>query len=175
MEWFTEELWNDPELTRDVTVLVIRNLNPDGTEADSRTNSRGVDLNRNFPAANWKAKASQARMNPGPEPLSEPESRIGHDLVREFRPDRFLVMHATSGKAMNNYDGPGIDLARRLSQLNRYQVSETIGYPTPGSFGSWAGHDLQIPGITLELPRGIAAQDAWEQNKLALRQMLIFE
>lgn len=174
MEWFVEELQSSSEMTAEVSVLVIRNLNPDGTAEGTRTNARGVDLNRNFPAANWSDKAATARMNPGPKPASEPETRVAVEIIQLFRPERFLVMHATRGKPMNNFDGPGQPLARQLSQLNGYVVSDTIGYPTPGSLGSWAGHDLQIPGITLELPRGIRPDDAWNQNKAALRQMLMF-
>ncbi len=175
IEWFTEEMRASPALTNGVTVLVVRNLNPDGTAANSRMNQRGVDLNRNFPAANWDAAVKTARFNPGPKPESEPETRVGVRVVREFAPQRVLVMHATSGKPMNNYDGPGLELAQMLSDLNRYKVSDTIGYPTPGSLGSWVGTDLQIPIITLELPRKIEADKAWSANKAALRRMLKWE
>ena len=33
-----------------------------------------------------------------------------------------------------------------------------IGYPTPGSFGSWLGVDRGLPILTLELPPGPLAQ-----------------
>ena len=39
-----------PELRRHVVLTV----NPDGCQLGLRANARGVDLNRNFPAANWK-------------------------------------------------------------------------------------------------------------------------
>ena len=61
-------------------------LNPDGIFAkpSRRTNAHGVDLNRNFPTPNWKSEAAfywehrtrrDPRRWPGPQPLSEPESR----------------------------------------------------------------------------------------------------
>ncbi|UNA31611.1 murein tripeptide amidase MpaA [Klebsiella variicola subsp. variicola] len=40
-----------PELRRHHVVLTV---NPDGCQLGLRANARGVDLNRNFPAANWK-------------------------------------------------------------------------------------------------------------------------
>jgi protein MpaA len=55
-----------------------------------------------------------------------------------------------------------------MSRYNQYPVTATMGYPTPGSLGSWAGIDRQIPIITLELPRQDAGPVAWEQNKNAL-------
>lgn len=174
IEWFTEELRANAELTQGVQVLVVRNLNPDGTAAKQRTNKNGVDLNRNFPAANWDATAKTPRFHPGPQPESEPETRIAVRLIRDFQPERVLVMHATVGKPMNNYDGPGRELAQSLKQFNGYAVTDTIGYPTPGSLGSWVGTDLSTPIITLELPRRIAADKAWAANKFALRQMLTF-
>lgn len=174
MQWFAEELWTNPVRVRDNTVLLVRNLNPDGTDAKTRSNKNGVDLNRNFPAKNWDSAVRNPRFNPGPYPESEPETRVAVQLIKEFAPERILVMHATSGPAMNNYDGPGRELARQLSQFNKYPVSETIGYPTPGSLGNWAGNDLNIPIITLEFPRKISPDRAWETNKAALYQMLVW-
>ena len=84
-------------------------------------------------------------------------------------------MHATTGRPMNNYDGPGKALAQSLSRFNKYMVSDSIGYPTPGSLGSWVGNDLDTPIITLELPRKISPENAWNANKLALIEMLKFE
>jgi protein MpaA len=94
------------------------------------------------------------------------------ELMGEFRPDRILVMHSTRGKPMVNYDGPARELAEAMSQLNGYVTSDTIGYPTPGSLGSFAGVDKQIPIITLELPRGVNTETAWQANRDALIRFL---
>jgi len=165
-----EELAADSRAARNSSLLIVRDLNPDGTEANTRTNSNGVDLNRNFPASNWDSTASNPRFNPGPRASSEPETKLLVEVLRAFQPERILVMHATRGKPMVNYDGPARELADSLSQLNGYQTTDTIGYPTPGSLGSYAGIDLQIPIITLELPRGIRADAAWQANSDALRR-----
>ncbi|MDI5754606.1 DUF2817 domain-containing protein, partial [Salmonella enterica subsp. enterica serovar Montevideo] len=34
---------------------VVLAVNPDGCQLGLRANANGIDLNRNFPAANWKA------------------------------------------------------------------------------------------------------------------------
>jgi protein MpaA len=55
-----------------------------------------------------------------------------------------------------------------MHRHNGYPVLATMGYPTPGSLGSWAGIDRQIPIVTLELPREDSGTAAWAQNKEAL-------
>ena len=50
-----------------------------------------------------------------------------------------------------NYDGPARELADRISDIMDYPVEESIGYPTPGSFGTYAGVERNIPTITLEM------------------------
>src|SRR5262249_41514556 len=148
VERFADELATAPAAS--ATVLIVRDLNPDGTAANRRTNAAGVDLNRNFPASNWDRTARGPQYYPGTHAGSEPETQLLVNLLRQFTPDRILVMHATRGKPMVNYDGPARELADALSPLNHYVTSDTIGYPTPGSLGSYAGKDLAIPIITLE-------------------------
>ena len=68
---------------------------------------------------------------------------------------------------MVNYDGPGLRLAEKMAVYNGYPVRGDIGYPTPGSFGNYAGVEKRIPTITLELPRG-SFESMWEANRDAL-------
>jgi protein MpaA len=68
----------------------------------------------------------------------------------------------------NNYDGPAQHIAELMSRYNSYPATPTIGYPTPGSLGSWAGIDRQIPMITLELPRKLPGDQAWPNNRQAI-------
>ena len=55
-----------------------------------------------------------------------------------------------------------------MGRHNGYPVTATMGYPTPGSLGSWAGIDRQIPIVTLELPREQPGHEAWVTNREAL-------
>jgi predicted deacylase len=172
VERLVHEIAADRSLARTASILIVRDLNPDGTADGTRTNKNQVDLNRNFPASNWDSTARQPRFHPGTQPASEPETQLLVELMGEFRPDRILVMHSTRGKPMVNYDGPARELAEAMSQLNGYVTSDTIGYPTPGSLGSFAGVDKQIPIITLELPRGVNTETAWQANRDALIRFL---
>lgn len=49
-----------PELRRHHVILAV---NPDGCQLGLRANANGVDLNRNFPSANWKAGETVYRWN----------------------------------------------------------------------------------------------------------------
>jgi len=69
-----------------------------------------------------------------------------------YQPAKIISIH-TLLRAIN-YDGQAAELAKLMSKYNDYPVSKDIGYPTPGSFGTYAGIERNIPTTTLELPRG---------------------
>lgn len=163
-----EYLVAHPEAYLGRRVVLLPVANPDGTVKDSRTNTRGVDLNRNFPAKNWVSGKAGAQFG-GTAPLSEPESAALAKLVEEANPARIIAIHAIfGGRECNNFDGPAEDLAALMGRHNRYPVKKSIGYPTPGSFGTWAGIERQIPVITLELPQGLPGGECWTIQKEAL-------
>ena len=129
-------------------LLFIPCLNPDGLQLNQRTNSNGVDLNRNFPTKNW-VLGEKDQFFGGHEPASEIETQFLIDTINEFMPDIILTLHAPY--KVVNYDGPAKGLAEEISQIINYPVEENIGYPTPGSFGTYAGIERNIKTITLEL------------------------
>ncbi len=153
-----------------VRVLFVPVLNPDGTKRNTRTNARGVDVNRNFPTKNWTEKSERTRYNPGPSPASEPETRVVIDILERYKPSLIISIH--SALHMINYDGPAEEVATRMSRHNGYKVSSDIGYPTPGSFGTYAGVERNIPVITLELP-AVQIEEAWKQNREALLEAIM--
>ena len=161
-----EHLQENAGLLQGATVALIAVTNPDGVAAGTRTNANGVDCNRNFPASNWKHRPGFRRSNPGKEPATEPETLAVMKAVETLRPARIISIH--SGLRCNNYDGPAEDLATLLARHNGYPVVGSVGYPTPGSFGSWAGIDLGIPVVTLELPRHNNGAKAWAENRAGL-------
>lgn len=151
------------------SVAILPEANPDGLARGTRQNARGVDCNRNFPAANWSRSPKDARYYGGPSAASEPETRAIMQAIQTVNPGRIIALHCISpGKHCNNYDGPGEGLAEKMSAVNRYPTKGSIGYPTPGSFGTWAGMDKHIPTITLELPAGRDAASLWPSNRAAL-------
>jgi predicted deacylase len=158
-----EHLRSHPELAAGRRIAIAAAVNPDGLAIGSRYNAHRVDLNRNFPSANWSRSSSS-----GPQAASEPETRAVIEAIDTLRPACIVSIHSIIGPPCNNYDGPGQSMAEAMSRLNQYPAKATIGYPTPGSLGNWAGVDRSIPTITLELPRNLSGADAWERNREAL-------
>ena len=62
---------------------------------------------------------------------------------------------------MVNYDGPAKEIAQKISQIINYPAEESIGYPTPGSFGTYCGVERNIPTITLELDEDTPIKDIY--------------
>jgi protein MpaA len=146
-----------------VPLAVIPEANLDGLVRGVRFNARRVDLNRNFPAANWSRSYASGR-----SAGSEPETAALEKIIRELQPRRILSIHSITAEPCNNFDGPAEPLARAMASKNRYAVKDAIGYPTPGSLGNWAGHDLGIPVVTLELPASLPGADCWDRNRAAI-------
>jgi protein MpaA len=140
--------------TAPVNIRFIEDLNPDGTARRTRTNANAVDLNRNWPTANFAARSRH-----GKAPLSEPESRFLFQHINEFRPNAIIVYHSARNGPFVNFDGPAEHLARAFADAAhasdpRWHVRASMGYPTPGSLGTWAGVERQIPILTIEFARG---------------------
>ncbi|TAH39370.1 MAG: hypothetical protein EYC70_00885 [Planctomycetota bacterium] len=148
---------------------ILCDLNPDGSARGTRGNARGIDLNRNWPASNFALARDH-----GPRPLSEPECAAVHQDLLAFAPDLVLVFHSTEDGPFINYDGPAAELAAAFAHASGWPVQAELGYPTPGSLGSWIGKDLGIPILTLEFRRGDAsaqAQEAVLRGLMALQQL----
>lgn len=156
------------ELYKNRRVAVIPTVNPDGIFRLTRENARGVDCNRNFPAQNWDKH--KIRFYRGPEPASEPETRAIMRGVNNLKPVRIVSIHGALDKIPHcvNFDGPASKLAQDMAKHNGYPVIADMGYPTPGSFGTWAGKEQQIPTITLELRDRHPTPKMWSENRDAL-------
>lgn len=143
-------------------MLFIPCLNPDGKALNTRQNANGVDLNRNFPTKNRKIIEDEHYFG-GKEPASEPETKFIINVLEKYKPDFILTLH-TPYKVVN-YDGPAQKQAEILSRITGYPVSEDIGYETPGSFGTYAGKERNIPTITLELAEDETNEELWNNVK----------
>ncbi len=138
------------------SLIAIPLVNPDGYNRDSRYNARGVDLNRNFPTQ-WQFSGEEPS---GIEALSEPESKLLHQLIEKGRPSRIISLHW----ALSEIDPDGkqsVELARGMwqalsnQQRSLFRLKETAGKPLPGSLGNHCGHNPEGPlsaTVTLELP-----------------------
>lgn len=131
-------------------VVVAPCINVDGAGADRRTNANGVDLNRNLPTSDWKPEFERPGNNPGPTAASEPETIAVIGLLEKYSPRAILTIHSMKEYQLNS-NGPAGEWAQALSQMCRYPVTDDIGYPCPGSFGTYAGAERKIPTITFEV------------------------
>ena len=132
-------------------LLIVPAVNPDGLARGSKNSARDVDLNRNFPARNF-APTHEPGYFPGDAPLSEPETRAVAALVQAHGVRGVVAVHAPF--ACVNYDGPAAAWAEAVARASGWPARADIGYPTPGSLGSWLGVDRGVPVLTLELPAG---------------------
>ena len=134
----------------------------------TRTNARGVDVNRNFPTKDWdkdalrlwKSRYSSAkRRYPGKISKSEQETHFQINLINRYKPQKIISVHAPL--TIIDYDGPESAhgdkehvakslLVQMSKRADGYKVKN---YPFfPGSLGNWAGNERGIPTYTLELP-----------------------
>jgi protein MpaA len=154
---------------KDKLVIVAPLVAPDSffKSRPTRTNGRGVDVNRNFPTRDWKTEAHKKwkhqlrhdkRKFPGPYAASEQETIFQMNLILRYKPNKVISVHAPL--TLLDYDGPSLKaengksakvLLEQMSEKSSgYKVSN---YPIfPGSLGNWAGKEKHIPTYTLELP-----------------------
>jgi len=85
----------------------------------TRTNRRGVDLNRNWDD-HWKHATSRADTNSGRTAFSEEEVRLLRDAANTFRPDMFVSVH--SG-ALGMYTPYAYSTKRPSGPVERSMVS----------------------------------------------------
>lgn len=157
-----EDLINRYLAANESGMLFIPSLNPDGKQLGRRTNSNGVDINRNFPTKNWELTEKNNYFG-GETPASEIETKFLAEVIEEYKPKLILTLH-TPYKIVN-YDGPAKKISEKISEIIGYPVEESIGYPTPGSFGTYAGVERNIPTITLEMDEEEAIDSLYPKVK----------
>lgn len=150
-------------------IHLIPCLNVDGVHASTRVNARGVDLNRNLPTQDWGGIGHdrvhendvpadhEARYFPGHRPASEPENQILQKIIEERMWHAVISIHSYRHPMVNYNGGHSQAVAAEIANVCGLPAKDDIGYPTPGSLGTWVGVEKKVPCITLELKRGMTA------------------
>lgn len=119
----------------DVTLYILRNMNPDGDARDhgidGRVNDHSVDLNRNFPA-NW-AKTwdrngcwSLTPTTGGTGPGSEPETRAVMYFLQSHKIETLISYHSA---ALGVFPG-GVPWEADSKKFSK-SLAKATGYPYP--------------------------------------------
>lgn len=96
---------NPDVIPDDVTLYIVRNMNPDGDARDhgidGRVNDHGVDLNRNFPAnwaKDWKRDGcwNLTPTTGGPSAGSEPETRAIMYFLQAHKIETLISYHSAA-------------------------------------------------------------------------------
>lgn len=138
---------------------VVLAVNPDGCQLGLRANANGVDLNRNFPAANWQsgdtvyrwnsaADARDVALSTGTHPASEPETQALCALIHQLKPRWIVSWHEPLGCIDDPHQ---VEIGGWLASHTGLPRVSSVGYDIPGSFGSWCS-DLSLPCVTAEMP-----------------------
>lgn len=163
------DLKNNPQIIGDNLIIIAPLVTPDSffRKKPTRTNARGVDINRNFPTKDWAKNAiklwksryrSDKRRFPGKYALSEQETIFSVNIINLYKPQKIISVHAPL--TLLDYDGPAFTqnegkaakqlLVQMSNKAGKYKISN---YPFfTGSLGNWAGNERNIPTYTLELP-----------------------
>jgi len=147
----------------DVTLYILRDLNPDGEarghDAGGRTNDHGVDLNRNWPA-NWQAEWEDENcwtlrpVSAGKYAVSEPETKA---LQLFFQHHEIAALISYHSAALGIFPGGlppdknSVRLAKAVAAVSAYPYPPIdTGCQYTGALVDWASQH-GIAALDIEL------------------------
>lgn len=176
-EWFQELNAYPDRIPAHRSIVIIPAVNPDGVAVGSRTNANGVDINRNFPANDWKSTvtmpgSSQQTNAGGPSPLSEPESRAIAAFIQQNNPRLVMSFHSKAAVVEANEAGDSVSIAASYAAKSQYravpksQSTPIFQYDTTGAMEDWMRDRLGRPAIVVELSTNTSSEFARNRNAL---------
>jgi len=150
-------------LPDDVTLYILRALNPDGDARsrsyEGRANDHGVDLNRNWPV-NWHPDWDRTYcwhylpITAGDHPLSEPETAALMRFILDHDFDGLISYHSAALGIFPGGSPPdtaSARLAESLAAVSGYLYPpRDYGCEYTGQFADWAASQ-GIPAVDVEL------------------------
>lgn len=160
-EWTYHLDSNAYKIPSDRRVVVVPNVNPDGTATSTRYNANNVNLDRNFASTDWQANIDSSSGivigGGGTSPMSEPETKALANLTTNLQPRLEVSFHAQGSLVGANQRGNSIDIGNLYAASVGYgsmigNAEETMGYTITGEYEEWAGEQYGTPAILIELP-----------------------
>lgn len=184
------------KVLKNMQIHYIVMSNPDGVTISQtksprwKANSRGVDLNRNFPANKFVVKGRRGSEGyTGLKALSEPESKAIAALTTNLKKNQHLLgvvnYHAMGQIVFGDCASSKI----KQDTQTMYRIARSLtgyadsgGYSSPksvadGSYREYVMYILGIPSITLEVGSTYAPCSYWEyesafqKNKMVVLKM----
>ncbi len=172
-----------PEIIpEDVTLYILRNMNPDGDArshgAEGRVNERGVDLNRNFPT-NWAPEWDRegcydlTETTGGTGPGSEPETQA---VMRFLQTHRIEVLISYHSAALGVFPGgePWEEESTRFAKA----LSKATRYPFPPLdtgckyTGTLADYAVELGAVAVDMELSTHQYIEFAENVRALKILL---
>lgn len=154
---------------RGATLWTVLSVNPDGHQADRRTNAHAVDLNRNFPVGWDGSEPKGSGYYGGSRPLSEPESRALKRLIKRIDPDVTIYYHQPWGAVLLACRGPAPE-QKQYARISGLPPDRCRGQRLPGTVTRW---QRKRPGtaFVVELEAGGLGQGEVRRHTRAVRAL----
>jgi murein peptide amidase A len=162
------ERLREEKVPANVDLWLIPTVNPDGTKANTRVNSRKVDLNRNFPYQ-WRYANRGDRHYSGPKRLSEPESRALVAFTQKIKPRSIIVFHQPLNGVDNSQPKSAKTLAGPLAKATGLPLKPFRCWSVcRGNYTKWVNAKTSARAITVEF----ADKASRKQTNRAARAVL---
>ena len=120
-----------------IDLWLIESMNPDGQAAGTRTNTRLVDLNRNFPYA-WAPLGEPGDSQYGGSgPASEPETQAIVDFITAIQPDIGIWYHQDLFRIAPGQSGRDAEVRARYAELTGLPLLSITGGTYTGVAATW--------------------------------------
>ena len=99
--------------------FIVPLVNPDGSNVFGRLNVNTVNINRNFPGTWGTVDEDPVMNNPGPQPESEPETRVVTALMDQIQPDYVNSIHCCGNLWLHPYGAEQLENPADLQMYTR--------------------------------------------------------
>jgi protein MpaA len=166
----------------DVTLYILRSLNPDGDARDhgydGRVNDHGVDLNRNFPtnwAADWDRDGcwDYTPVTGGTGPASEPETKALVAFLQSHRVEALISYHSAALGVFPGgepWEKNSIEFAKALAEVTGYKFPPMdTGCVFTGTLADYA---VERGAVSVDMELATHVYTDFKQNLKALKVLL---